>query len=226
MATATRRKSSASKAKDWDKVQALVKPAMPRLTAMSSYSELRQWAVDNDLNTSTLFPIFKRELKKRGIDYETMRAEAMQAAADELAAAATEAPELTLWIYTDAEHHVYAVCSEDGEQAWYGEFFDDDPIYRGDGDQLRADQSALSSAVFLAGQARLEVDASAVRLTVRTSNHELTADRVTGSALKHRVALTVDVSDGNNPATEWVNEPGFGAWRDINLEKLFADTAE
>lgn len=225
MATATKRKrSSKSTNEDWDKVRAAVKADLAALETMPTHRELYSWAVENKLNTKTLFPMLKREWRKYDIEYEELRAATLNAEFEEMTAAADGAPELTLWIYTDAGHGVFAVCSADGAAAWYGEFHEDDRIFQWDENQDKADLSAADKAIFLAGEARKEREVPVVRLTLRTSNHTIAADTLAKQCLSNKVVLTVEVVDGANPATEWVMESGYASWRDIRLDRLF--TAE
>lgn len=222
MATATKRKrSTKSTTEAWDKVRAAVKPNLTELEAMPTHRELYAWAKENNFNTQTLFPILKREWRKYGIEYDELRAATLNAEFREMTEAAENAPELSLWIYTDAEHGVFAVSSDDGSSAWYGEFHEEDRIFRFDGDQVKADLSAADKAVFLAGEARKEIDVPVVRLTLRTSNHEVTSDLLAKACLTHKVVVTVEVVNDENPATEWVMQPGFASWRDIRLDRLF-----
>ena len=225
MATATKR-STKNTTEAWDKVRAAVKPNLAELEAMPSHRELYAWAKENNFNTKTLFPLLKREWRKYGIEYDELRAATLNAEFEEMTGAAEGAPELELWIYTDAEHGVFAVASADGARAWYGEFHEQDRIFKWDGDQVKADLSAAEKAVFLAGEARKEIDVPVVQLTLRTSNHEVSADKLAKSCLSHKVVVTVDVVDGENPATQWVMEPGYASWRDIRLALLFSTDDE
>ncbi|MFZ2512753.1 MAG: hypothetical protein WAW85_16865 [Gordonia sp. (in: high G+C Gram-positive bacteria)] len=224
---ATKRRRSTDTNAQWEAVENAVRPALPALTAMDNYRDLYAWAVENGFNTKTLFPKLKRTWRKYDIDYEEMREAGRQTAAAELAAAADGAPLVVLWCYADPEHDVYAVCGgPEGEHAWYGEFHQDSRYYETEQTQLDADFDAADKAIYLAGRVGEHLQVPVVRLQLRTFNHELDPSRLTRTALHNKVALTVEVIDNANPATDWAMAPGFASWRDINLDQLVtADVA-
>ena len=73
----------------WDTARDAVRAGADELRSMSTHTELFQWAKDHHLDTKSLFPKYKTELRKQlHIDYDALRAATMAARAEELTAAA------------------------------------------------------------------------------------------------------------------------------------------
>lgn len=201
----------------------LVHAHADELTSMSEAKEFVDFAQANDLWSKKSFPAFKTALKQLDIDYDEVAATNRRNRIAELAEAAATAPTITLFAAGDDEVSSYAICLADGTVAWYNTFHEDDSSHV-EGDQDSADRSAAGKAIFLAGQAREWVDADAIRLTLRISNHRLDVEdkALANEALKARVALTLDVVDDEaaNPALEWCREAGSKQWRETSLQRV------
>ncbi|MFT4397848.1 hypothetical protein ACLTEW_23230 [Gordonia lacunae] len=219
----TKKKNSASDAKDWDTARDSVRDNADTLTAMTSHSELFAWAKEHGIDNGSLFRKWKTELRKQlHIDYDDLRQKAFDTRLAEMDAAADAAPQVTLYAAGDSEVNSFAVCSEHGEDPWYGEFHDNDRV----DDQDSADLEAARKAIYLTGQARdyHELDLIGLRLVV--SNHRVTTRALQRDILKHSVFVTVEVVDNgeDNPALEVCRMPGFRTWREVSLTDLLATT--
>ena len=214
---------SSSGGADTMAIAKLVHAHADELTSMSQAKEYVDFAQANDLWSKKAFPAFKTALKQLDIDYDEVAAANRRDRIAELAEAAITAPAITLFAAGDDEVSSYAICLADGTVAWYNTFHEDDSSHV-EGDQDSADRSAAGKAIFLAGQAREWVDADAIRLTLRISNHRLDAEdkALAQEALKARVALTLDVVDDEaaNPALEWCREAGSKQWRETSLQRV------
>lgn len=226
MSTTTKRKNNAaSDAKDWNTARDLVRDNADTLKAMTSHSELFVWAKEHGIDNGSLFRKWKTELRKQlHIDYDALRQRAFDARLAEMDAAAEAAPQVTLYAAGDVEVNSFAVCSEHGEDPWYGEFHDNDRV----DDQDSADIEAARKAIYLAGQARdyQELDLIGLRLVV--SNHRVTTRALQRDILQHSVFVTVEVVDNgeDNPALEVCRMPGFRTWREVSLTDLLNAAAE
>lgn len=211
---------SRSDASDWKTAERAVRDNAAALRSLTTHTELYGWAKDNKLATRRLFPPFKTELRKQlHIDYEQLREQAIADRYAELTAAAAEAPVIELCCAGDAEVHTFAVCNLEGGDPWYGDFHEEDPIYK-EGEQITADLSAAGKAVYLAGQAREYAGLEAINLTLTTSNHELDIERLRKDAVRHRVLVTLDVA-ADNPALALCRDlPGYRGWREVSLTDL------
>lgn len=225
MATTRRTKTGAD---EWKTAERAVRDNASALRSMTTHTELYTWAKENKLATKRLFPPFKTELRKQlHIDYERLREQAVADRYAQLTAAAVDAPTIALCCAGDAEVSTFAVCDLEGGDPWYGDFHDEDPIYK-EGDQITADISAASKAIYLAGQAREYAELEAINLVITTSNHELDADSLRKDAVRHRVLVSVEVTD-DNPALAMCRDlPGFRTWREVSLTDLLeaADHAD
>ncbi|GAB86870.1 hypothetical protein QBL07_024090 (plasmid) [Gordonia rubripertincta] len=224
MSTTTKKKNSATDAKDWDTARDSVRDNADTLKTMTSHSELFSWAKEHGIDTGSLFRKWKTELRKQlHIDYDDLRQKAFDARLAEMDAAAQAAPQVMLYAAGDVEVNSFAVCSEHGEDPWYGEFNDNDRV----DDQDSADLEAARKAIYLAGQARdyKKLDLIGLRLVV--SNHRVTTRALQRDTLKHSVFVTVEVVDNgeDNPALEVCRMPGFRTWREVSLTDLL-DAAE
>ncbi|UOG23768.1 hypothetical protein MTX80_23505 (plasmid) [Gordonia amicalis] len=215
------RKKSTNDAADWDAARDAVRANSQALKAMSSHSELFAWAEGNGLNTPSLFTKFKAELRKQlHVDYNELRQKAFDARTEEMAQQAADAPQVTLYAAGDSEVNSFAICSEHGEDPWYGEFHENDRVT----DQDSADISAARKAIYLAGQAREQESLELIGLRLVVSNHHVTADSVQRDSLRHKVFVSIEVVDHgeDNPALEVCRLPGFRSWREVSLTDLLA----
>lgn len=221
MSTTTKKKNSASDARDWDTARDSVRDNADTLRAMTSHSELFTWAKEHGIDNGSLFRKWKTELRKQlHLDYDAMRQKAFDARLADMTAAADTAPQVILFAAGDAEVNSFAVCSEHGDDPWYGEFFDNDKA----DDQDSADLAAARKAIYLAGQARQQEELELIGLRLVVSNHRITTEVLQRDILKHRVFVTVEVVDDgeDNPALEVCRMPGFRTWREVSLTDLLA----
>lgn len=220
----TRKKSSTNDAADWDTARDAVRDNSTALTAMTSHTELFTWAKDNGIDNGSLFAKFKTELRKQlHIDYDELRQKAFDERLEEMAQQAANAPQVTLYAAGDSEVDSFAVCSEHGEDPWYGEFHDNDKV----SDQDSADISAARKAIYLAGQAREQNNLELIGLHLVVSNHRINHLVLQRDSLRHKVFVTIDVVDTGeeNPALEVCRLPGFRSWREVSLTDLLAAAA-
>ena len=141
-----------------------------------------------------------------------------------MAQQAADAPQVTLYAAGDSEVNSFAICSEHGEDPWYGEFHPNDKVTDQDG----ADICSARKAIYLAGQAREQENLDLIGLHLVVSNHRVTAEAVQRDSLRHKVFVTIDVVDGDedNPALEVCRLPGFRSWREVSLTDLVAAASE
>ncbi|MCG7635300.1 hypothetical protein MHN80_23585 [Gordonia McavH-238-E] len=220
----TTKKNSASDAKDWDTARDSVRDNADTLKAMTTHSELFTWAQDHGIDTGSLFRKWKTELRKQlHVDYDDLRQKAFDTRLAEMDAAADTAPQVTLYAAGDSEVNSFAVCSEHGEDPWYGEFHDNDRV----DDQDSADLAAARKAIYLAGRAREDKKLDLIGLRLVVSNHRITSRALQRDILRHSVFVTVEVIDNgeDNPALEVCRMPGFRTWREVSLTDLL-DAAE
>ncbi|PYE13488.1 hypothetical protein DFR67_11642 [Williamsia limnetica] len=205
---------------DWNTAETAVAEGAQALRAARTHREIRAWADTAGVTTKALWPKVKTEMRKQlDIDYDQIRDQTTAAEAAELATAASAAPVIELCSAGDGEVGTYAVCAADNDhESWYGEFHAKDMIYRV-GDDLSAERSAADKAIFLAGKAREKAGLDSVRLILHTSHHDLTAQDLAATASRHRVAVTVELSD-QNPAIALCRAPGYRTWREIKLDAL------
>lgn len=210
---------------DWDTAEQAVTDGATRLTSASDHREIRAWATESGVATKTLWPKVKTELRKQlDIDYDQLRTDTLAAEAAQVAAAAQSAPLIELFCAGDDEVASYAVCAAaDDHESWYGQFHEKDLIYRA-GDDLSAERSAADKAIYLAGKARDKAGLAAVRLLLHTSHHELTAADLAATASRHRVAVTIELTD-QNPAVALCRAPGYRTWREIKLDTLITEAS-
>lgn len=213
---------------DWQTAKDAVRDGADELRAATTHREIREWGTTARVATKRLWPKVKTELRKQlDIDYDALRAATTEREAAEIATAAEsgDAPTIELYCAGDSEVGTYAVCAADDDtESWYGDFHDKDLIYR-EGDDLSAERSAADKAVYLAGQARLDAGLDTVRLVLHTSHHDLDADALAATASRHRVALTLELTD-QNPAVAMCRAPGYRGWREIRLSSLFTTASE
>ena len=209
---------------EWAAAAAAVTAGADELRAATTHREIRAWADSAGMANRKLWPKVKTELRKQlGIDYDAIREQTTEREASEVAAAAEliDAPTVELYCAGDDEVGTYAVCAaSDDRESWYGEFHPKDTIYRA-GDDLSAEHSAADKAIYLAGQARQDAGLDAVRLVLHTSHHDLDTAVLAATASRHRVAVTLELSD-QNPAIALCRAPGYRGWREIRLTTLFA----
>jgi hypothetical protein len=213
-------------AQAWEQAKKTVADNSEALSTLDSHAAIYAWAKENGMATKILFPKFKTELiKQLSIDYDALREQAYTQRRDQIAAAAADGPLIELFTAAEDEVRSYAICGPDGAIVTYGEFHENDRTYH-HGDQDSADRSVAEFALFIAGQAREEANATAARLRLHVLNHEVAADDpvLVRAALRGHIDLTIDI-DQDSPALEWCRENGYKTWRETRLTTLFADEA-
>ncbi len=205
---------------DWDTAERAVTDGAEQLKAAKDHRQIRAWATEAGVATKALWPKVKTELRKQlDIDYDQIRADTVAAEAADIQTAAKDAPVIELFCAGDDEVASYAVCAvADDHESWYGEFHAKDVIYRA-GDELSAERSAADKAIYLAGKAREKAGLDTVRLIVHTSHHDLTTEDLSATASRHRVAVSIELTD-QNPAIALCRAPGYRTWREIRLDSL------
>lgn len=205
--------------RQWEKARHAVAANADTIAAMTTHADIYRWAKSEHLDTRQLWPKVKAELRKQlGLDYDELRRSTRRTMADELAAAASNARTIHLCCAGDEEVGTFAVTDHAGDDAWYGDFFDRDGV----ADQTSADIAAANKAIYLAGKAREYAGLDVVGLRLTLSNHHVDLDALLGSAIKHRVHVVIDLTDGHNPALDQCREPGYRSWQEIALSDLFS----
>lgn len=208
---------------DWDVVERVVADGRDELATLTTARDLYQWAKDHDVDGKMRFGKFKTILKKHtGQNFDEIREEGRKQRAAALAAAAADAPSVSLLaagaVAPEGEAGAYAICTADGDTVWRGDFYDDDRHF--DGTETSAHVSAAHKAVWLAGKARAEKDLEALRLIVTVSDHHVSAAELAAEGARYRVVVELVVCDTATAADESVDEPGFVSWRGTNLAGL------
>lgn len=199
--------------------------AQDELSAATSHTELRKWAMENGINSASGFSSFKKALLEIGIDYEAMRQAEFSQKADELAAAITH--EITLHTDAKASHSRFAICDAEGEPLWHGRFFEGDRDFNGE--QSSGELAAAKKAVWLASKIMEAVGAKAARLTLKVDAQWLCYQDhakqkgyvLTQLCRKFNLELKVEWIPGSeNPADKWTVANGYKKWQDNNLNDL------
>lgn len=220
----TKKRSTHNSAAAWDTARNAVKDHLDELRTFDTHTALYEWAKEHELATGVLFPKYKTELNKQlGLDYDALREQAFSQRREQIADAAADGPVLELWSAADDEVQSFAICGPEGEVVTYNTFHPDNKTYRR-GDQDSADLSVAALAVFIAGQAREELDVDALRLVLHVLNHEVSASdpALDRAALGGKVHVSIEI-DQDNPAAEWCRENGYKSWRETNLTTLVVD---
>lgn len=223
--TTTRTRTN-NDAAQWDTARLAVRDNATELRAMTTHAEIFRWANDHGIDSGSLFRKFKTELRKQlHVDYDQLRAAAMAARLAEMADAAATAPVVRRYVAGDSEVSAFAVCGEDGDDPWYGDFHEKDNV---DDDQDTADLAAARKAVYLAGQARQHHELELVVLELVTCNHHVTVDALARDLVRHKVHAHIEVVDNaeDNPALEVCRMPGFRGWREVSLTDMLTTTTD
>lgn len=193
------------------------------LSPMQSYTELRQWAIDNGFDNRSAFPKFKDALKEIGIDYELLKTGKQVADAEQLEIEIKH--EVTLYVDAKASAGRYGITDDAGNVLWHGRFFDTDDA----GEQSRAELCAASKAVWLASKIKEALGDKAISLILIVDAQWLCYQdhagqkgyKLTQQARKFNIKLSVEwVSGKNNPADYWTTAQGYKKWQDNDLQKL------
>lgn len=204
----------------------IVAEHIEELKALTTHTELKEWADDNGLLTQQRFPRFKTALLEHGIDYAAMRATADQAR--------RESAKHAITLYSDAKASKlrFGICDQGGQPVWHGRDFDEN------GEQSAAELGAAKKAIWLAGKVRERSGLDSIKLTLLVDAEWLThANRETGggqaaqlrrAAAKAGVVLDVRWIPGReNPADEYTICTGYMKWQSgidqITVTEISAD---
>lgn len=193
------------------------------LKVMTTHTELREWAIANEMDNRSAFPKFKDALKEIGVDYDLIKTGVQSQSAAELEAKITH----SLTLFTDAKASAgrYGICDKDGEPVWYGRFFDNDDA----GEQSRAELCAAEKAVWFASKVKEAMGLEALELNLMVDAQWLVYQDHSGQkgyvltqkSRKYGIKLNVEWIPGTeNPADKWTVASGFMKWQDNDLTAL------
>lgn len=191
-----------------------VDASLETLRACPDHRALREWAIQNGIDSRAAFPKFKDALLEHGIDYEAMRDS--RNADLEAARAAKITHHLTLVTDAKASHRRFAICNQDGAVVWYGRFFDDDRDFNGE--QSSGELACAKKAVWLAGKVKEQLGAEALRLTLQVDAQWLCFQDhskqkgfiLTEMARRANIELHVKwIAGSTNPADRWTTASGY-----------------
>lgn len=193
------------------------------LKNMKTHTELRKWAIENEMDNRSAFPKFKTALNEIGVDYDEIKTGINTQQKNEL----LNKIEYTTTLYVDAKASAgkFGITDENGEILWYGRFFDDDNA----GEQSRAELAAAKKAVWLASKIKESVGANSIELILYVDAQWLTYQDHSGQkgyaltqlAKKYDIDLHVQwISGKDNPADEWTTASGYKKWSDNDLSLL------
>ncbi|WP_162958779.1 hypothetical protein [Nocardia yunnanensis] len=206
----------------WATITEAVTADAEQLKAMTTHAQLYGWAKDHGFN-GTQFSAVKHEFRKIGVDYDAIREQVTRQRLSELNADAAEGvPVIRLSAAGADAVNSYAVCDAEGTVLWYGTFHDRDRHYH-KGNQVSADLSAASKAIFLASKARTAAKAELARLHLTLTNPHVDTAYLIREATAWRLLLDIEINDdpANPPAAvEWCETPGFQDWKEADLSAL------
>ncbi|MFJ9370550.1 hypothetical protein ACIRRA_39850 [Nocardia sp. NPDC101769] len=194
----------------------------------AGHSELYAWAAAHDL-TGPQSGTARRELRKIGIDYDALRQAAARKRLAELTAAASEGvPSIHLAAAGAAATNTYTVRDGQGGLLWQGTFHDRDRYHR-KGDQVSADTSAATKAIFLASKARQLAKTDLARLHLTLTNPRVDTAVLVREATAWRLLLDIDIDIDDDPAdppvvTNGHEFPTFYDWNEADLAALIRFT--
>lgn len=200
-----------------------VSQAAEVLKTMTTHSQLRDWAISNEMDNRSAFPKFKDALLSIGIDYELIRSGIATQKHEELVSKITH--EITLFSDAKCSAGRYGICDRDGNVVWYGRFFDNDDA----GEQSRAELCAAEKAVWLASKVKEALGADAIRLNLIVDAQWLCYQNhggqkgyvLTQKAKKHNIDLYVEwIAGTENPADKWTTADGYKKWNENDLQSL------
>jgi len=196
-----------------------VTAAAEQLRGMST-QELYNYAVHRGWDNRSAFARFKSALADNDIVWVERKDRLADKAKD---LASKDAP--TIIMYTDAAstHNRFAICDQDGEPIWYGQFFE------GVSEQSEAELEAAKKALWLANKIKEDAGLDVLRLELRTDAEWLTwanvvaegdprggkARELGARAVRLGIALFVQHIPGvNNPADSYTRTSGFLKWNE------------
>lgn len=202
-----------------DKVSANVE----LLKGMKTHTELRQWAIANQMDNRSAFPKFKTALNEIGLDYDQIKTGIFAEKKEEL----INKINYSVTLYSDAKASAgkFGITNADGNVLWYGRFFDNEDA----GEQSSAELEAAKKAVWLTSKIKEAIGEPAIELLLYVDAEWLTYQDHSGQkgyaltqlARKHNIDLHVHwISGKENPADEWTTANGYKKWSDNNLKTL------
>ena len=195
------------------------------LKAMTSHTELRNWALSNGMDNRSAFPKFKDALKGIGVDYESIRSGVRKQ--QQLNLVSKIKHQVTLYVDAKASHNRFGITDEDGNVLWYGKFFDNDQDYNGE--QSSGELAAAKKAVWLASKIKEAVGDDAIKLILFVDAQWLTYQdhpgqkgyALTQISKKYDIDLNVEWIPGtDNPADKWTVSSGYKKWSDNDIASL------
>lgn len=210
----------------FDEIDELLAAHKDELKAADDHEQLKDFAKEHDLFSKADFGKYKHCLKKLGIDYNRLRDETFAARDAERAAELDDlpanAPLVRLWAAAsendDGTSAAYAICDDQEDAVWYGQFFDDDRL-RTPGDPISAEQSVADKAVWVAGKALAAAGHTAGRVEIFTTCPDLDTDALQATGARHGVAVSIVVDDDER-AVVMSEVPGYKRWQDTDLATL------
>jgi hypothetical protein len=207
----------------WDTITAAVTADAERLQAMTTHADLYGWAKERGL-VGIQFGAVKHELRKIGVDYNSIRDEVTRQRLADITGAIgeTDLPVIALSAAGADEVGSYAVCDDEGTVVWYGTFHQRDRLYC-KGNQASADTSAASKAIFVASKARQAAGIEYARLNLTLANPHVDTDYLVREATTRRLVLHLEINDDPadpHAATAWCENPGFQDWKQADLSAL------
>jgi len=193
------------------------------LKAMTTHTELREWAISQGFNNRSAFPKFKLALNEIGLDYDVIKTGIKKQKSEELKAKINY--ELTLYSDAKASAGRYGITDKDGNVVWYGRFFENDNA----SEQSSAELEAAKKAVWFASKVKEALNEPAIKLTLYVDAEWLTYQDHSGQkgyalttlASKYDIQLEVLwISGKKNPADKWTVASGFKKWQDNDLKSL------
>lgn len=216
---------SAEEKARWSEIDSIIAEHKHELKAAETHEELKNFAEEQGFMNQSDFGKFKFSLRKIAVNYDELRtatfAQRDKERAEELSDLDDDAPLIQLWVGAvegDDDSAAFAICNDDDDAIWYGQFFDDDRI-RQVGDLVSAEQSVADKAVWLASKAREAADVTAARLYLYTTCPQLDEAALAATGARFGIAVEVIV-DEDERAIQMAEAPGYKRWQDNDLAEL------
>ncbi len=209
----------------WAEIDSIVAEHKKTLKAATSHEELKSFAEEQGFMNEKDFGKFKFSLRKIAVSYEELRSATFEAADKERAEALetlpSDAPMVMLWtgaVEGDAGEGSFAICTEEDDAIWYGNFFDGDKV-RVAGDLISAEQSVAEKAVWIAAKALEAAGYEQGRLYLHTTCPALDEAALRAQGARFGVAVEVEVNEDLRAVT-MAEVPGYKRWQDNTLSDL------
>lgn len=213
-------------------IDQMVLDSKDRLRAATTHKELREFAVENNLDNRLDFGRFKASLRKISVDYNEVREQALEHEREELLNKADELESLAGELCTvnlesaavDAgtQGGSFAVVDQEGTALWYGAFSSKFERIYTKGDLISGEQSAADKAVYLASKVARAIEHDQIALVLTTSCPDLDEDALRASGARLGVAVSVTVDRNAETALRMAESPGYRDLKSISTEELAA----